>query len=90
MGLLHNGGNYKYRLAYINNNRIKYINRYSVGDCYIIKNLNYIKYLINIDAKVVLEDIIKYKIKNDKSKFIINKSLKHDNIKFNNFNWSAK
>tara|TARA_B100001093_G_scaffold490309_1_gene529228 strand:- start:1326 stop:1832 length:507 start_codon:yes stop_codon:yes gene_type:complete len=75
---------YKYRLAYVNNTRIKYNNIF-ICDCYLIKNLNYIKYLINIDAGLILNHIIKYKIKNDNSKFIINKKLKFENIKFNNF-----
>tara|TARA_B100001093_G_scaffold511964_1_gene580915 strand:+ start:281 stop:787 length:507 start_codon:yes stop_codon:yes gene_type:complete len=75
---------YKYRLAYVNNTRVKYNNIF-ICDCYLIKNFNYIKYLINIDAGLILNHIIKYKIKNDKSKFIINKKLKFENIKFNNF-----
>tara|TARA_Y100000389_G_C17432174_1_gene503351 strand:+ start:247 stop:756 length:510 start_codon:yes stop_codon:yes gene_type:complete len=77
---------YKYRLHYVNNNRIKYYNsNNSICDCYIIKNLNYIKYLINYDNSLVLNNILSYKIKNDKSKFIINKKLKFENTKFNNF-----
>ena len=77
---------YKYRLAYVNNNnRLKYYNNNLICDCYIIKNLNYIKYLINHDNSFILNNILSYKMKNDKSKFIINKNLKFENIKFNNF-----
>ena len=76
---------YKYRLAYVNNNRLKYYNNNLICDCYIIKNLNYIKYLINHDNSFILNNILSYKMKNDKSKFIINKNLKFENIKLNNF-----
>tara|TARA_E500000178_G_scaffold225112_1_gene222043 strand:- start:5 stop:502 length:498 start_codon:yes stop_codon:yes gene_type:complete len=72
---------FKYRFAYINN--FKY--NFSIVDKYMIKNYSYIKYLIVNDCKLILENIINNKIANDKTRFIINKNIKFENIKFANF-----
>ena len=71
---------FKYRFAYMNNN-----SKFSIIDNYLIKNYGYIKYLIINDCKIILENILNNKISNDKTRFILNKNIKFENIKFANF-----
>ena len=76
---------YFIRLGYINNkillHNVKRIVKY---ECYIIKNYNYIKYLIRNDLLFVIKNVIDYKLSNDKSKYILKKPMIFENIKFIN------
>ena len=77
---------YFIRLGYINNkillHNVKRIVKY---ECYIIKNYNYIKYVIRNDLLFVIKNVLDYKLSNDKSKYILKKPMIFENIKFINF-----
>lgn len=75
---------YCYRFTIINNKYIynNYTNNYNF---FIIKNLNYINYLIKNNCLNMIELLINYKIKYDKTDFILNNKLVYQNNKFKNF-----
>lgn len=75
---------YCYRFTIINSKFI-YTNYTKNYRFYIIKNLNYINYLIKNDCVMMLETLINYKLKYHKSDFIINNKLIYENNKFKNF-----
>ena len=77
---------YFLRLGYINNKvRLYYIKSLSIYQCYIIKNLNYIKFLLKNDLLMMIKNIIEYKLTKDRSNYIIKKPIIYENMKFKNF-----
>ena len=76
---------YHYRFAFINNKHIFYCKNLSMQDSYIIKNFNFIKYLIIHDIKFIIENIILYKMNNDNTKFIYSNTIPFENRNFKNF-----
>ena len=77
---------YCIRFGYINNRIILYyIKTLSVYDCYIIRNLNYIKFLLKNDIYLVLKKIINFKLTKDRSNYIITKPIIFQNFKYKNF-----
>tara|TARA_X000000368_G_scaffold415541_1_gene407497 strand:- start:2741 stop:3274 length:534 start_codon:yes stop_codon:yes gene_type:complete len=77
---------YFLRLGYINNKvRLYYIKSLSAYQCYVIKNLNYIKFLLRNDLLMMIKNIIEYKLINDKTNYMFNKPVIYDGIKFKNF-----
>lgn len=76
-----------FRFSYINiTKQYVYINKYySTINLYIIKNFNYITYLIKHDLYIFIENIISYKITYDKTEFIFLKLIIFKNKKFKNF-----
>ena len=75
---------YCYRFTIINNKFIhtNYNNNYKF---YIIKNLNYINFLIKNDCVMMLESLINYKFNYHTNDFILNNKLIYENYKFKNF-----
>ena len=77
---------YCIRFGYINNRIILYyIKTLSIYDCYIIRNLNYIKFLLKNDIYLVLKKIINFKLTKDRSNYIITKPIIFQNFKYKNF-----
>tara|TARA_Y100000385_G_scaffold224237_1_gene234428 strand:- start:39 stop:557 length:519 start_codon:yes stop_codon:yes gene_type:complete len=78
---------YCYRFGYINNRVLLYYVRKlpMPYDCYLIRELNYIKYILKNDVYIVLKNIIDYKLTKDRSNYIIKKPIIFENIKFKNF-----
>ena len=80
---------YYLRLGFINNRiLLYYLKTLSKYECYIIKNLNYIKYLIKEDLLMMIRNIIEYKISsnnNNNKLFMFNKPIIFENMKFKNF-----
>ena len=77
---------YFLRLGYINNKvRLYYIKSLSIYQCYVIKNLNYIKFLLKNDLLMMIKNIIEYKLTNDRSNYIIKKPIIYENMKYKNF-----
>tara|TARA_B100000902_G_scaffold510_1_gene621 strand:- start:1820 stop:2341 length:522 start_codon:yes stop_codon:yes gene_type:complete len=77
---------YFLRLGYINNKvRLYYIKSLSIYQCYVIKNLNYIKFLLKNDLLMMIKNIIEYKLTKDRSNYIIKKPIIYENMKFKNF-----
>lgn len=77
---------YKYyyiRFNYINNN-IFYFKSINIRNIIIIKNYNYIKYLIKNDGYIFLRYIIDNKYKYDKTFFIVKKPIIFENNKHKN------
>ena len=75
---------YCYRFTIINS-RFIYTNYTQNYRFYIIKNFNYINYLIKNDCVMMLESLINYKLKYHKGDFILNNKLIYENNKFKNF-----
>ena len=75
---------YSYRFTIISNKFIynNYTNNYRF---FVIKNLNYINYLIKNDCIMMIEMLINYKTKYDKTDFIFNNKLLYETNKFKNF-----
>ena len=71
------------RFAHINNKHV--CNNSSLNNSYTIKNYRYIKYLIYHDTKIIIENVILYKLNNDKTNYILNNKIIFENIKFKNF-----
>ena len=77
---------YFIRFGYINNRiLLYYVKSLRVYECYIIKNFNYIKFLLKNDLLMMLKNIIEYKLKNDRSNYILKKPIIFQNMKFKNF-----
>jgi hypothetical protein len=76
---------YCYRFAIIND-KFSFIHKKNLyNNNYIIKNFNYINYLIKNDINMILENIILYKSNYDEKKFIFNYKIFYKNIKFKDF-----
>ena len=75
---------YCYRFTIISNKFLysNYANKYRF---FVIKNLNYINHLIKNDCLNMIEILIKFKIKHDKTDYILNNKLIYENNKFKNF-----
>ena len=77
---------YGIRFRYINSRvLLYYVKQLPIYECYIIRDLNYIKYILKNDIYIVLKNIIDYKLTKDSSNYIINKSIIYENKKFKNF-----
>ena len=76
---------YYYRFALINTRYIFYNKIISIYNSYIIRNYNYIKYLLIYDNKFVFENIIYHKIYYESIKYIYTVNIKFENKIFNNF-----
>ena len=74
---------YCYRFTLVNSKYI--INNYLHGSrFFLIRNFNYIKYLIMKDCKMMIENLIIYKTKYDMSNYIFNNKINFENLKFKN------
>lgn len=75
---------YCFRFTIINSKFIysNYANNYRF---FVIKNLNYINYLIKNDCLNMIEILLNYKLKYHKGDFILNNKLIYENNKFKNF-----
>tara|TARA_Y100001980_G_C14442206_1_gene228061 strand:+ start:315 stop:815 length:501 start_codon:yes stop_codon:yes gene_type:complete len=75
---------YCFRFTIISNKFIysNYANKYRF---FVIKNLNYINHLIKNDCLMMIEMLINYKTKYDKTDYILNNKLIYENNKFKNF-----
>ena len=77
---------YFLRLGYINNKiLLYYLKSIRVYECYVLKNLNYIKYLIRNDLLMMIKNIIEYKLENDRSNYILKNPIIFQSMKFKNF-----
>lgn len=71
---------YCYRFSIVNSNYVH--NSYIF---YIIKNYNYINYLIKNNCLIMIKNLIEYKIKHDKTDYILNNKIKYKNVEYKNF-----
>tara|TARA_B100000780_G_scaffold73242_1_gene49119 strand:- start:167 stop:688 length:522 start_codon:yes stop_codon:yes gene_type:complete len=77
---------YFLRIGYINNRvLLYYLKSIRVYECYVLKNLNYIKFLLKNDLLMMIKNIIEYKLKNDRSNYILKKPIIFESMKFKNF-----
>ena len=77
---------YCLRFGYINNRvLLYYVRTLPIYECYVIRELNYIKYILKNDIYIVLKNIIDYKLTKDRSNYIIKKPIIFENMKFKNF-----
>jgi len=77
---------YFLRIGYINNRvLLYYLKSIRVYECYVLKNLNYIKFLLKNDLLMMIKNIIEYKLKNDTSNYILKKPIIFESMKFKNF-----
>lgn len=77
---------YFLRFRYINNKiLLYYVKTLPLYECYVIKDMSYIKYLLKNDIYIVLKNIIDFKLTKDRSNYIIKKPIIFENMKFKNF-----
>lgn len=77
---------YCFRLAYINNKiLLYYVGSLSIYNCYVIRNMNYINYVLKHDIYLVLKNIIDFKLIKDINNYIIKQPIIFENMKYKNF-----
>ena len=77
---------YFLRIGYINNKiLLYYLKSIPVYECYVLRNLNYINFLLKNDLYLMIKNIIDYKLTKDRSDYIIKKPIVFQNKKFKNF-----
>ena len=75
-----------FRFGYVNNKISSFnIRRLSIYNLYLIKDLNYIKFMLKNDILIGLKNIIDYKLTKDKSGYIIKNPITYENKKFKHF-----
>ena len=76
---------YSYRFAIVNDTKFFIYRKHLYNNSFIIKNFDYINYLIKYDVVMVLENLLLYKLNYDKKNYILNYKITYHNLKFKNF-----